>query len=203
MPSSDVGIRPEDVRAFWSYMQQRFGTRVLNKQSAIEMRLVARALELLGIQSQGEFLRRYTTTIGRRIYTPFTVGVADSTYSLWDQLVVCVHEHQHVAQYDRNGLSFQLSYLFNSAARAQWEAEGYRSDLELHFWRYGETPPVRPIAERLFAYGCNQQDVEVAAKSLALSATAVRRGAIINYATTVALSWLNEHLPQLRARGVS
>lgn len=105
-------------------------------------------------------------------------------------------------QHDREGLSFEVSYLADRAARARWEAEAYRSNLELHFWRYGTTPSAQRMAEMLSDYGCRPEDVDVAAKSLALSAVSVRRGAVINEATHVALRWLDEHVPRLRAKGV-
>ena len=199
MATTDTAIRPEDVRAFWQYMQSRFGTSVVNKRDAVEMQVVAHALQLLGIQSRDRFLQNFTTTLGRRIYTPFTVGVGDPTWSLWAQLVVCVHEHQHVIQRNNNAITFELSYLFSKAARAHWEAEAYRSDLELQFWRYGSVPSPKELAEKLLDYGCRREDVEVAAKELALSAASVRRGAVLNEATHAALGWLNEHLPGLRA----
>ena len=113
-----------------------------------------------------------------------------------------MHEHQHVVQHDREGLSFEVSYLADRAARARWEAEAYRSNLELHFWRYGTTPSARRIAEVLGDYGCRPEDVDVAAKSLALSAVSIRKGAVINEATHVALGWLDEHVPRMRAKGV-
>jgi len=192
-------LRPEEVWAFWRHMHDHFRTKTVRKGDALEMRLVARALEALGIQQRDEFLRRYTTTIGRRIYVPFEVGVAASEDELWNQLVVCVHEHQHVVQHDREGLRFELSYLGSRAARARWEAQAYRSNLELHYWRFGSTPPVRPVVEVLRDYGCRSEDVDVAAQTLALSAISIQKGAIINDATHVALRWLDEHVPRLRA----
>ncbi len=47
-----------------------------------------------------------------------------------------------------------------------------------------------------------QESGEVTAKSLALSALSVKKGAVINEATHVALGWLDEHVPRLRAKGV-
>ncbi len=47
-------------------------------------------------------------------------------------------------------------------------------------------------------YGCRDRDIEVTAKSLALSAVSVKKGAVINEATHVALGWLDEHVPRLR-----
>ena len=197
-----VDIQPEEVWAFWRFMQDHFRTSVINKRSALEMQLVARGLEALGIQSKDRFLKNFTTTLGRRIYTPFEVGSPRGGWDLWSQVVICVHEHQHVVQHDREGLSFEVSYLADRAARARWEAEAYRSNLELHFWRYGTTPSARRIAEVLGDYGCRPEDVDVAAKSLALSAVSIRKGAVINEATHVALGWLDEHVPRLRAKGV-
>ena len=198
-----IDIQPEEVWAFWRFMQDHYRTTVVNKRDALEMQLVAQALEALGIQSRDRFLRNFTTTLGRRIYTPFEVGSPRGGWDLWSQVVICVHEHQHVVQHDREGLSFEVSYLADRAARARWEAEAYRSNLELHFWRYGTTPSARRIAEVLGDYGCRPEDVDVAAKSLALSAVSIRKGAVINEATHVALGWLDEHVPRLRAKGVA
>lgn len=198
-----VDIQPEEVWAFWRFMQDHYRTTVVNKRDALEMQLVAQALDALGIQSRERFLRNFTTTLGRRIYTPFEVGSPRGGWDLWSQVVICVHEHQHVVQHDREGLSFEVSYLADRAARARWEAEAYRSNLELHFWRNGTTPSARRIAEVLGDYGCRPEDVDVAAKSLALSAVSIRKGAVINEATHVALGWLDEHVPRLRAKGVA
>ena len=197
-----VDIQPEEVWAFWRFMQDHYRTTVVNKRDALEMQLVAQALDALGIQSRDRFLRNFTTTLGRRIYTPFEIGSPRGGWDLWSQVVICVHEHQHVVQHDREGLSFEVSYLADRAARARWEADAYRSNLELHFWRYGTTPSARRIAEVLGDYGCRPEDVDVAAKSLALSAGSIRKGAVINEATHVALGWLDEHVPRLRAKGV-
>ncbi len=194
-----MDISPQEVQAFWSFMQGHFRTSSINKGDAIEMELVAQLLDALGIQSRERFLRSYTTTIGRRIYTPFEVGVPRTNWDLWSQVVICVHEHQHVVQHDREGVVYELAYLADRAARAQWEAEAYRSNLELHFWRHGTVPRARPIAERLAEYGCRPIDIDVVTKALTLSSFFIRGGAIVNEATHVALGWLNEHVPRLRA----
>jgi hypothetical protein len=177
-----LDVQPEEVWAFWRFMQDHFRTSVINKNSALEMQLVARGLEALG----------------RRIYTPFEVGSPKGGWDLWHQIVICVHEHQHVVQHDREGLAYEVSYLADRAARARWEAEAYRSNLEMQFWRTGTTPSAQATASVLKDYGCRDEDIEVTAKSLALSAISVKKGAIINEATHVALGWLDEHLPRLR-----
>jgi hypothetical protein len=96
------------------------------------------------------------------------------------------------------GALYEVSYLADRAARARWEAEAYRSNLELQFWRTGTTPSAQRTASVLKDYGCRDEDIEVTAKSLALSALSVKKGAVINEATHVALGWLDEHVPRLR-----
>lgn len=193
-----MDVRPEEVAAFWRFMQDFYGTSAVKKTSALEMQLVARALDALGIQRKDRFLKNFTTTVGRRIYTPFEIGSPQGGWDFWQQIVICVHEHQHVVQRDREGLAYELSYLIDPSARAGWEVEAYRCNLELQFWRTGTMPSSRRIAEFLRDYGCTEKDVDVAAKSLALSAISVRRGAILSEATHVALGWLSQHLPHLR-----
>jgi hypothetical protein len=195
-----AALQPDEVTAFWAHMQQRFGTTTVNKADAVEMQIVAGVLDTLGILDKERFLSRFTTTLGRNIYTPFEVGSPNDVWDLWDQVVVCVHEHQHVVQHDREGLSFEVSYVADRAARARFEAEAYRSNLEMHFWRFGTPMRSRPLAELLQDYGCRPEDVEVAAHSLALANVSVRRGAVLNEATGAALNWLNEHAVRLRAQ---
>jgi len=193
-------LQPEEVRMFWRFMQERYRTTVVDKNNSIEMKLVARGLDALGIVNKDRFLKSFTTTIGRCIYTPFEVGSSKGGWDLWHQIVTCVHEHQHVVQHDREGFKYEVSYVIDRAARARWEAEAYRSNIELEFWRYGTTPSAQHLASLLRDYGCRDDDIEVAAKSLALSAVSVEKGALINEATRVALGWLNERLPRLRKK---
>lgn len=190
-------IKPEEVRAFWHHMSVRFDTTTVNKRDAAGMQLVAHALDLLGILDRERFLTRFTTTIGRRIYAPFEIGSPQGGWDLWSQVVICVHEHQHVVQHDREGLSYETSYLTSRAARARFEAEAYRTNLEMHFWRHRAIPSTRRLAELLLDYGCRREDVEVVAQSLALSAMSVRRGAVMNEATRAAFDWLETHTPRL------
>jgi len=193
-------IQPDEVVSFWRHMQERFGTTTVNKADAVEMQIVAGVLDVLGILDKERFLESFTTTLGRKIYTPFEVGSPNDGWDLWNQVVVCVHEHQHVVQHDREGLSFEVSYVADRAARARFEAEAYRSNLEMHFWRFGTPMRSRPLAELLQDYGCRPEDVEIAAHSLALANVSVRRGAVLNESTRAALDWLDNHAPHLRAQ---
>ena len=191
---------PHLVRGFWDHMTDHFHSAVVDKSSAPEMRLVSRALSTLGILDATTFLTKYATTLAHRIYLPFEPGVAVPGWSLWTQIEVCVHEHQHVVQYDLLGaVAYGARYLTSSAQRARLEAEAYRCNLELDWWRHGKLVDPMEFAERLRAYGASGVDVAMARAILAASGESVKQGAVINPSTFVALQWLNAHAASLRA----
>ena len=193
------GPTSKHVRDFWRHMTRAYGTRFVNKNSAWEMRLVGMFLNRIGMLDKDDFMRHYTTTIGKRIYAPFDIGVPNDDYDLWDQISVCAHEHQHVEQLLRDGwLKFAGRYLISSAARAAYEAEAYRCNMELHYWRFGEIPDLRQLAERLEHYGCDQGDIDMVERMLELSAETVRRGGIINRASQKTIAWLERYAPELK-----
>lgn len=193
---------PEQVRAFYAHMLDHFGASVVNKQNAVEMQGVALLLSQLGILDHSAFLKRFATTLGRRIYVPFEVGEPQEGWSLWSQITVCAHECQHVVQYDRyRPLGFAWQYVATKAGRARLEAEAYRCQLELHFWRTGEILPAHELAASLQHYGVSDTDVKTAETMLRVSGESVRRGAIVNRASAVAIDWLTRHAPELRTAG--
>lgn len=189
------------VTAFWDAMQARYGTRIIDKSSAAEMRLVGWFLERIGVLDAATFLERFTTTIGRRIYVPFTPGTPTPRHGLWSQMVICVHEHQHVEQQDRDGaFTFALRYLISRAARAAYEADAYRCNLELHHWHTGTIRSPRELAERLRSYGVREADIDVAETTLIAAARTVKAGGLITAASKVAVAWLRQHTPELEHR---
>ncbi len=190
---------PTLILSFWAFMTGHFKSRVIDKKDAAEMKLVATFLDQLGILDKKAFLERYATTIGRRIYLPFTPGEPSNTWGPWEQMAVAVHEHQHVVQVDRLGLvTFGARYLTSSAQRAMFEAEAYRSNMEMQFWRFGTLPDPKKIAQVLGDYAIGAQDGEFVRKYLEASAASIKRGAVVNVSTKVALGWLAQHAPELR-----
>ncbi|MFP2956731.1 hypothetical protein ACLEPN_02580 [Myxococcus sp. 1LA] len=107
-------------------------------------------------------------------------------------MVACTHAVQHVLQGEEDGPEA------SSSARARSETQALRCDLELHFWRHGVTPPLWSLASRLRARGCRAEDIVEAGHVLALAAASIRRGAVENEASHVALQWLEAHVPHLR-----
>jgi hypothetical protein len=191
---------PAQVQAFWTYMTEHFGSQILNKADATEMQIVSSLLGTLGILDPADFMRNYATTIGTRIYLPFTPGVVENGWELWDQVVVGAHENQHVVQASKLGLTtYGARYLFSASTRADFEAEAYRSMFELDWWHERSMPDPEEVAQLLAGYGCSSTDIDVAETMLREAAESVEHGAILNEASSVAIQWLNAHAPELRA----
>lgn len=181
----------EFVRRFWLAAQEEYHTTVCSKASSVSMRVVGRALELMGIAAARDFLAHYATTIGRTIYVPFVPGTPAERWGLWDQILVCVHEHQHVVQLERDGrVRFSAKYLLSSARRAQYECEALRTTQELDHWYGAPARSPELLAHELLAYGCSDADVAVAKQYLELSARPVAAGGVVSATTKWAISWL-------------
>lgn len=190
------------VASFWAFMAAQFGTKIVHKPSAFEMRLAAWVLKRRGVMDPRTFLARYATTIGKRIYVPFVPGVAQPGWDLWHQMVVCVHEHQHVVQLKRDGrVRFFARYLLRKPRRAGYEADALRSNLEMFWWRYGRLPDAKGLTSSLPHYDLGPADVTTAERVLRLSGATVSRGGVINRASGVALKWLNRHATRIRMVG--
>lgn len=176
-------------------MCEAFGTRVIEKHRAPEMRASSYLLNAVGIMSRETFMRQYTTVWARRIYPCFDIGQGDAE-DRWGQLVVCVHEHQHVVQYDREGFAiYAAKYLANRRFRALAEAEAYLTQLELAYWRNDRVPNIDALADGLLAYGCRSSDVQAARSVLQHGADRLRHGERgLTRANRWALAWFDRHL---------
>ena len=185
-------------------MTQHYGTQVINKSNSLEMQALASFLGSIGILNKDAFLSQYTTTLDHSIYTPFTIGTPTTYWELWDQIVVCAHEHEHVVESNRLGIiTYDFRYVTDTASRASYEAEAYRSALELNWWASKTLPNIPKLAAMLSGYGCSNTDIKVAQTILTSASVSIQRGAILNPATSIALGWLNAHAEYLRAEGLS
>jgi len=189
------------VRDFWLHMQQHYGSTVVAKNDSAVMAAAAMLLDTLNILDKERFLKDFVTTLGKTIYIPFKLG--DDDWSLWDQTKVCVHEHQHVVQGERDGwATFGSRYLSSSSWRAGYEAEAYGCDLELEFWKggHGFNPYDYALwrVRALKSYGCTEADISQAAAMLGIRAGVVVQGVVENDASKVAIAWLDQHAPDLR-----
>jgi len=187
---------PEQVKALWTHMTETYGSEVQNKASAEEMQLIGRVLDVMGILDKDAFLTQFTTTIGRTIYTPFTVGVAAPGHDLWAQMVICAHEHEHVVQ-ARDAL-FPVRYLLDQTWRATYEGEAYRTSMNLEHWHRGKVPPVEGYVNAAKSYGLDEKHLTFFRKYLKLSVPTLEQGGIPGPAALVAIAWLEKHAPELK-----
>jgi len=192
--TNDLQVTPDLVRGLWAHLSGFYHTRVVSKANSTEMRVVASALKLMGVLDAQVFMSDFVTTLWRTIYVPFKIGDERSSWSLWDQITVCVHEHQHVEQLIQDGwLRFTTQYLTSSAKRAVYEAEAYRCDMELWFWKTGNLLNSGSLVKTLGNYNCKASDIRLAEHLLNFSAITVKKGGVINMASQLAIKYLEKH----------
>jgi hypothetical protein len=186
-------LTSELTKELWRTMNEHYGTTVVPKARSPLMKASGYGLDVIGIMDRHTFMERYTTVVGRRIYPWFTVGEGDEV-DLWYQIVVCVHEHQHVVQARRDGLTgFSIPYLLSGRRRALIEAEAYRCNLEMNWWRSGEFGEPARLAARLSQYGCGQDAVAAARHYLEEAVFDLQDGVVKNEASIFAIEWLDSH----------
>lgn len=157
------------------------------------MKLVGHFLDGIGILDKDRFLDNYTTTIGSVVYVPFKIGVTSDKHSLLSQMSTCIHEHQHIAQWQRDGLVFMLEYLTDSTRRAVYEVEAMNSSLEFWWWYSRTLPSINQMALKLTDYNCSHNDIILAERMLRTIAKTVRKGAVVTSAGKTAISYLQKH----------
>lgn len=190
-------ISADLTRAFWGFMCGRYGTTVVEKASAAEMRALGAALALFGVIDAKDFLGRYTTTLGTRIYPCFEVG-AGTAAERARQVGTCVHEHVHVRQFRRG--PFPAEYVLDGSKRALFEAEAYRATLEIAFWFNGTCPTVASLLTALGGYALSAADLAVARVYLTKARAVVLRGGVVTPEAKVAIQWLGRCAGPRRAR---
>ena len=191
---------PELVQNFWAYMQSEYGSDVIQKADSELMKLVAKFLDVAGIQDDETFMTRFTTTLHNNIYIPFELG--DTSRGLWGQIRLCVHEHQHIEQGNREGwIKFGGEYLTSPSFRANYEAEAFGCDMEMEYWRQGQNFEALAYGQRrvevLKLYGCKPEHIEQAKQTIAIRAGVLVQGGVENKCSQLAFDWLNTHAPEL------
>lgn len=187
----EMNITSNHVKAFWAFMSNKYGTTAKSKADADEMKVVSKVLGTLGVVDQDAFMARFTTTIGKTIYIPFTIGEATENWSLWGQIQVCAHEHQHVIQSIEAGEAmFFARYLLDPTYRAVYEAEGYRTNMALNWWATKVPPDIAPYLKSIKSYGIDQPNVDFFERTLTMSAPIIQEGGVPDEAARVAIEWL-------------
>lgn len=196
-------LTPDLVRGLTAYLCKKHKAKIIDKGSATEMKIVARALALLKIQSKKSFLKNYATTLPAckllginktRIYLPFKPGEAGKGVpSLKSQVEIICHEFQHSRQGYKNPLRFPLRYLTSKAKRAWYEARAMHCQLELCWFLRGRLPNLGQMAAKLYAYNCRKSDVQTVEKHLRIVAETVKRGGLYYRVAKDSITWLKKH----------
>lgn len=190
-----IALTGKNVKAFWAYMCKKYNCTVIDKKSADEMKIVAWFLDLMDITDDSEFLDKYATTIGRRIYVPFEIGKGNY-WQLLQQVAVCVHECQHVVQYSRDKSKFVFSYLYSDAARTHYETDAMRCNMEMYWFFTSRLLSASSLANKLRYYGVGSADRRVAKKHLVISGEVVKRGGVVMGPSKVAIKWWKRRVPR-------
>lgn len=153
------------VKELWKHMSKKYDVTVVQKKTSRFMKLVAWFLSTFKILDKERFLTRYTTTIGTKIYAPFTPGARDTAWSLPSQIATIVHEIKHALQYRNTSKSrigdllFFWRYLTDDWKRTNYEIEAYILNMELFFWAAERVFQAETMATKLYDYNCDQVHV--------------------------------------------
>lgn len=112
----------DDALTVANVMVRSYNVPIVHKPSALEMKIVAGALETFGVLKAKDFLTRFSTYIFGRVYCPRKPGTGNSA----GEIVMLVHEFGHAYQDNRAGpgLEWELDYC-DPGKRAVIEAECY------------------------------------------------------------------------------
>lgn len=187
-------ISQDSARRFAREMETRFHARIVGKDNAVEMKILAAALDVAktfgaGVPGGDDFLHRTATTIGPVIYLPDAFW-ADPAFAV----EVVTHECQHVHQFwrgsgdgvsgptDRDlpgGFGFAWLYLVEPEARVRYEVEAYHAGLEARVIGLGEPMPVSIDALAMpleGGYALGDDHVRLGRSLLESAATTVSHG---------------------------
>ena len=122
-------VTEAQFQAFQKQLLRPLGGRLINRESAYEMGLIARLFDFLHelglpLPPREEFLNGYATTLGPMVYLP----------SGWDpttKLITLVHEAEHVSQWntgefdDDVGIAghFDMAFLYLTSGQARVRLE--------------------------------------------------------------------------------
>ena len=188
-----INLTKEDVQNAWKYMSKYYDFDIIDKSNAKEMQIAGWALELMDIQDSDDFLKRYTTTIGRNIYVPFEIGEGSQS-KLKLQLCTLAHEAQHVVQFRRNSGKFVFRYLTSDAARASYEADALRANMEMYWYMTGKLLSPKKLSDSLVGYSIGDDDRRVVYKNLMISSKVVKRGGVITGTSKTLIKWMQNNV---------
>lgn len=149
---------PDEAKSLWAYLSKALRSRVVRKDKASIMRIAARIAARRTDTTREEFMHDFVTTLGRRIFVPFTIGEEVPAWSLRSQMLLAVHEHQHVAQWRARPVRFWVRYARDTRKRALLEAEALLSEFEACQAFGWPLPDIEQRLGTLAGYGLTDAD---------------------------------------------
>jgi len=198
----------DEARAFTTYMARLFGATIIRKDQSWAMEWIAFGFDMVrkfkpGLPTGQMFLEQFATTIGTLIYLPANLTPDQ-------EIEVVAHECQHVEQFVHGGAATGLAggpamwwlYLRESEALVRYEAEAYRTSLEMQLARFGLLPSLESLVFPLEGnYGIEDEGHKQLAKDLLeIGATSVvKTGRPSTKAGQAAVEFLRRTYPHLLA----
>jgi len=182
-------MNDDTIRRMWDHMAELHQAELIHKPDALEMKIIAKALDRMGIVEHDAFMQSFATTVGLRIYLPFEPGDLSARCAL-AQAKLCAHEFQHVVQLEEEGTDFMWGYLRSGAYRAIKEGLAYTCNLEVHHWATGELLDCEELAQTLEHYACTEGDIAVCRAILRSAKVTVQDGGILNRSSREVISFL-------------
>lgn len=186
-----VRVDGKSVVSFWKYMSKKYDFKVVSKSDAVEMRVVAWAMDMMNVMNVDDFLDKYSTTVclgwWRVVYVPFEIGKGNQN-QLIGQIATCVHESQHVVQATRDP-GQPMKYLTSDSNRAFYEADSNRATMEMYYYFTGRVLSPRKLSDGLMHYSVGAADRRVCRKHLIIASKVIGRGGIITGTSKTAIRW--------------
>jgi hypothetical protein len=188
-----MNFTPEQVKAFYVAACKQYDAEIVDKNDSRLMKITAGFLDGIGVVDKESFMRDFTTTLGSYIFVPYTPGVATDQYTLEDQVAICVHEIQHVVQFDDDPVGFMVLYLTNKSARAEFESAAYAADLEWSWKTRQKGYDIARRAQSLLSYGLKQEHCDFMRQYLEVQDDVFRQGGAVSPVVAWAWRWFEEH----------
>jgi hypothetical protein len=158
-----------------SALADDYGAMISYGPTSGTVKVLATALDAIGVQDKAKFLENVSITVGDVIYLPFKVGAAGK-YPWPAQVAIVAHECEHVEQGHDGWMGFWPRYFTSKAHRAAYEATALAAELEVYYRLTGRMLDVVGLAKGLEWYKVGKADIAVTAKHLAIVKNTLERG---------------------------
>ena len=183
---------PDLVADIWREGCEHFDCVSILSDKAAMTQTVAWLADLLGIANQDEWIDGRVITTGAIIYRPFVPGQHEDNWPLYHQLLVAVHEWEHVCQWraDKGGHFGEYAL---KGGRALIEAPAYAAEFQVLGWLEGRVVPVSEYEKRLRdvdIYGLSRGDIDSQVEAISIIQDVNAQGGVVSRPASWTIDWL-------------